>query len=290
MSSVETYYLIDFENVNDDGLSGSNTLGPNDHVHLFYTENAKKINLDTLNTNKPCSFSYHKVPTRKQSLDMHLVSYLGYLIGIHKEQKCKYIIVSKDTDYDNIITFWKGLEKASITRQPQIAKPKPNTKTATTSKPTTTKSNTNTSNEKCDLNNAIQQAISKAGYDRTTINNVASVVVSHYGDDKATNNIHNDLRAEYENYSDLYKIVKPIVNQFSTPSSHKIVKPININNEVQKKLSTANFANDIVNYVASLVCKHHDEKNAKQLIYRAIISKYGQAQGLNIYNHIKKSL
>ena len=46
--------------------------------------------------------------------------------------------------------------------------------------------------------------------------------------------------------------------------------------------------NDIVNYVASLVCKHHDEKNAKQLIYRAIISKYGQAQGLNIYNHINR--
>ncbi len=290
MSSVETYYLIDFENVNDDGLSGSNTLSPNDHVHLFYTENAKKINLDILNTDTPCSFSYHKVPTRKQSLDMHLVSYLGYLIGIHKEHKCKYVIVSKDTDYDNIITFWKELEKVSITRQPQIAKSKANVKTTTVSKPTTTKSSASTSNVKCDLNNAIQQAISKAGYDRTTINHVASVVVSHYGDEKAANNVHNELRAKYEDYSELYKIVKPIVNQFSVAVSNKSLKPTNINNEVQKKLSNANFANDVVNHVASLVCKHHDERNAKQLIYRAIISKYGQNQGLNIYNHIKKSL
>jgi len=207
MSSAKTYYLIDFENVNDDGLVGSNTLGPNDYVHLFYTDNAKRINLDTLNTDKPCSFSYHKVPTKSQSLDMHLVSYLGYLIGIHKNQSCKYVIVSKDTDYDNIITFWKGLEKASITRQPQI------TKAVTTSKPTAPKSSFNTSNAKCDLNNAIQ-----------------------------------------------------------------------------KKLSTANFSNDIINHVASLACKHHNENNAKQIIYNAIISKYGQAKGLNIYNHIKKCL
>lgn len=212
MNSVETYYLIDFENVNEDGLSGANTLGSNDYVHLFYTENCKKISLDVLNMNKLSSFAYHKVPTKKQSLDMHLVSYLGYLIGIHREKKCKYIIISKDTDYDNIITFWKESENASITRQAQISMPQTKTKT------TTSKSTINTSNVKCDLNHAIQKAISKAGYDQMTINNVASIVVSYYGNAKTLNSIHNELRTKYENYTDLYKIVKPIVNQFSKNS------------------------------------------------------------------------
>ena len=38
MPSVETYYLVDFENVHEDGLSGSEKLGSHDHVHLFFTK------------------------------------------------------------------------------------------------------------------------------------------------------------------------------------------------------------------------------------------------------------
>lgn len=34
MPSLETYYLIDFENVNEDGLSGSENLGIHDHIYL----------------------------------------------------------------------------------------------------------------------------------------------------------------------------------------------------------------------------------------------------------------
>lgn len=41
----------------------------------------------------------HIVPVREQSLDMHLVLNLGYLLAKHGKQ-CAYIIVSKDTDYD----------------------------------------------------------------------------------------------------------------------------------------------------------------------------------------------
>lgn len=35
MPTLETYYLIDFENVHEDGLSGSNKLGTHDHIHIF---------------------------------------------------------------------------------------------------------------------------------------------------------------------------------------------------------------------------------------------------------------
>lgn len=40
MPNIETYYLIDFENVNDAGLACQNQLGKHDHIHIFSTKNA----------------------------------------------------------------------------------------------------------------------------------------------------------------------------------------------------------------------------------------------------------
>lgn len=292
MTSIETYYLIDFENVNVDGLTGYNSLGELDHIHLFYTDNAKRISLDILNET-PCEFQCHKVPVRKQSLDMHLVSYLGYLLGVNQNNRCNYVIISKDTDYDNIIAFWKELNSSSIIRRTKIANLQKQPKSSSTVKSTTTKIQPLQEKRsiKCELNTEIQRAISQAGYDKSAANKVASIVVSNYGKEKFMNNIHNELRSEYTNYSELYKIVKPIISKYSSIQTNKNTSAIsNLNKEIQKILSNANLDNNIVNYVASLVCKHHNEKNAKQTIYRSIISKYGQKQGLNIYNHIKKRI
>ena len=57
-----------------------------------------------------------------------------------------------------------------------------------------------------------------------------------------------------------------------------------------KALSAAKFDNEIAAFAASQVTKLFSEKNGKQLIYRSIISKYGQEQGLKIYREIKKLL
>ena len=43
---MESFYLIDFENVHNEGLENIDTLTKTDHVHIFYTENASKISLD----------------------------------------------------------------------------------------------------------------------------------------------------------------------------------------------------------------------------------------------------
>ena len=117
MPSMETYYLIDYENVHEDGLSGSDKLNGHDHVHLFYTKNAAKISIEKLTSLNSADLSSHEAPTGSQSLDMHLVSYLGYLIGTNINKECKYFIISKDTDYDNIIAFWKTQTNSSILKQ-----------------------------------------------------------------------------------------------------------------------------------------------------------------------------
>ncbi len=63
-----------------------------------------------------------------------------------------------------------------------------------------------------------------------------------------------------------------------------------INTKVMQLLSKAGYVNDIVAYVASATVKNYGSKDAKQQTYRAIISKYGQKEGLAIYNQIKKHI
>ena len=301
MTFVETYYLIDYENVNEDGLTGSEKLGSHDHVLLFSTKNAPKISIGKLTDFNSVDLSSHEIPAGKQSVDMHLVSYLGYLIGTNNNNKCEYVIVSKDTDYDNIISFWKSQNIINIKREHAISI----SQNKVQQKATTAKSSSNTSDTivknnksiidpqlKTQLNNKIQQAVRNAGYTQSDTNKVTSIVLKHYGEDRFVNNVHNELRDNYTDYLVLYKIVKPIISQYSisNTTTNKSNITSQLNNEIQKILSQAGFKNDIISYVASLVTKHYNDNNAKQIIYKTIISKYGQGKGLNIYNHIKKSI
>ena len=124
MNIIKVYYLIDFENVGCEGLNGCEKLGESDYIHLFYTNNNKKIDLDIISNHGAAKLITHKVPTGKQSADMHLGSYLGYLVGAkHMDQKesCKFVIVSKDTGYDPIIQFWKTEKKAKVVRIDKIS-------------------------------------------------------------------------------------------------------------------------------------------------------------------------
>ena len=73
-----------------------------------------------------------EVPAGKQSADMHIGSYLSYLAGINRGNDCRYIIISRDTDFDNVIKFWK--KKAGINASRAVcikdAPAKPAAKTA----------------------------------------------------------------------------------------------------------------------------------------------------------------
>lgn len=272
MPSIETYYLIDFENVNEDGLSGCENLGIHDHVYLFSTKNAPKISIEKLTCLNSTDLSSHEVPAGNQSLDMHLVSYLGYLIGKNTNNKCKYVIISKDAGYDNIISFWKTHNSSDITRRNRIS--------ATQGK---------LSSKKIQLNTEIQRALSKAGYPQSVINKTASIVGKLYGTHPFSDNVEKELSNTYGNYADVYEVVRPIIAKYSTSRTKTANTTTQLNSQIQKILSGAGFANDIINPIASLVSKHHKEQNGKQTIYRAIIAKYGQKRGLNIYNHIKNS-
>ena len=125
MSDIETYYLIDFENVNHAGLSCSGKLTGHDHIHIFSTKNTPNANFKDLSAFNDADLNLYSIPAGNQSLDMHLIAYLGYLIGLNGTKKCKYIIVSKDKDYDNVISFFHEKTNAQIVRQSALeTKPK----------------------------------------------------------------------------------------------------------------------------------------------------------------------
>ena len=115
------YYFVDYENVHEAGLEGMNKLPRDSEVHLFYSQNANKLNLDLLRFVK-AKLEVHRVKPGKQSLDMQMVSYLGYCIG---EAGCegKFVLVSKDTDYANTVLFWQE-EGVEVSVQPAIREEK----------------------------------------------------------------------------------------------------------------------------------------------------------------------
>ena len=125
------------------------------------------------------------------------------------------------------------------------------------------------------------------------MNEVAKVVTSLYGNEKFMNDVHNALREMYpEDYLDVYGDIKSILSKYATNQDKKADcdNKTLLHNEIQQILSKANAGKDVIAYVPGLVIKHCDEKNALQTIYRAIIQKFGQKKGLDIYNRIKKHI
>lgn len=286
------YYLIDFENVNTaKALKGFANLDANDKVVIFYTEGAK-IDLNLIDG---INFLLKKVEPGDQSLDKYLVSYLGYLIA--KDESAEFFVVSNDKGFDRIIKFWASENNAKVSRVAKLETPKQTqlktTTTKTKEKSTQASKKTTESSAKTQLNTDIQRAVAAEGYDKKVCNKVASIAVSFYGNEKMALEIHNALVAEYTDGTEIYAVVKSVISKYAKTSTTKTksAKQESVDvKEIRKILTTAGKTSDVANYVGQLVQNNVGQKNGKQTIYRAIISKYGQSAGLDIYNRIKKKI
>ena len=63
-----------------------------------------------------------------------------------------------------------------------------------------------------------------------------------------------------------------------------------LNSRVQQVLSKAKLDNQIINQTASLIAKSCGDPKIKQTVYRALIKRHGQKQGLEVYNLVKPLL
>ena len=102
----KTYYLVDLENVGLDGIHLEERLPPDDIIHIFSTVNGPKIDITTLAKLDRSSLAFHEVPPGKQSLDMRLVSFLGFLIK--GDPLSHFVIISRDKDYDDVLSYWRA--------------------------------------------------------------------------------------------------------------------------------------------------------------------------------------
>lgn len=225
---MESYYLIDFENVHNEGITNIENMTKSDHVHIFSTQNAINIRPDIFWLNG--DITSHLVPVRKQSLDMHLVSFLGYLLGIHGKG-CSYLIISKDKDYDNIIKFWKDQGYPNIFRQKSFSgkiiqtAQTANKAIVTTKGKQAQKINSVISpclsyplsrSDRQQLNLYVQHALTDDyNYTIEVANRVCKYVIAHCNDEHMLNGVHNDIRVDFPScYEKLYSDVKKILSEF----------------------------------------------------------------------------
>ena len=113
----------------------------------------------------------------------------------------------------------------------------------------------------------------------------------------ALSSIHFNLKNVTEDFHAIYELIKPLVKKhLKTVAPKKDGAEQNssgepsVKEQVQKLLLEKNYSEDVFNSVTSIVCKNHKEKNAKMLVYRYLVAKFGQVSGLELYRHIKPLL
>lgn len=92
-------------------------MAASEHIIIFFTQNARKIDMAEIANHGSAELKMIEIPAGKQSADIHIGSYLGYLAG---KSKCNIVIISNDTDFDNVIKFWKKELSISVARKKKL--------------------------------------------------------------------------------------------------------------------------------------------------------------------------
>jgi len=102
------YFLIDFENVKNSGMRGTEYLLPTDCVFVFYSAAAPTMEHRHLMNiqNSRCGFETYKLLTkRKNGLDFYIATKVGELFGAGC---CKNaVLISHDNGFQAIRDFWQ---------------------------------------------------------------------------------------------------------------------------------------------------------------------------------------
>lgn len=98
------YFLIDYENVNHNGLDGITKLTEDDCVKIYYSKNAETLTFGLhrrINESK-AKFVYHRIQMPiKNAVDCQILLDVRELIKTNRD--AEFFIVSNDTDYDQAI-------------------------------------------------------------------------------------------------------------------------------------------------------------------------------------------
>lgn len=260
-----TCYLIDFENVHEDGFAGIGKVNPQDVVYCFFTRNAPKISLSVLAESKGIQFRFIEAAAGKQSLDMALGSYLGYLIA-RGDKDCRYVIISNDAGFTKVADFWNkrmAPNTVRVCRSIEAA-------LGVEKKPAEKQRN--------DRRQSGRRADSREQPVRPAPVREQIVPQEQPAEPEADAEApKGEMQPESaaENAVD----TESAAAEQPAPTSAAPAEPVKLENDPAA-----------LEFVQNQKAKFAGEKNIRQLVYRAIVRKYGQKRGTAFYNSIKKSI
>ena len=348
-------YLIDFENVHEEGFSALGRLGDKDAVYCFFTRNVAKISMSALAGMRSGQLHFIEAESGKQSLDLVLVSYLGYLIGT-RPQELYYDIVSNDNGFAKVAEFWNkrgnGLrvrirkttdlkpKAEAVKAQPQPAanqqrlthSPKAATEQAAPIAEPATDAPAPGLDEELSANIVLtpvavvpaepKQETARPAQSRTrsrqrsqrqrgarqeqqTTASVPAAPDTNAGtalesaEDKVPVQV---VSVPVESPIELKPVATRSAEKASEPKSsvkQPEVNPGELKQKTETKpldaataaaLEAAGITASAVEFIQTQAEKYRADKNMKQLVYRAVVKKYGQKTGTQIYNNAKKLL
>ena len=348
-------YLIDFENVHEEGFSALGRLGDKDAVYCFFTRNVAKISMSALAGMRSGQLHFIEAESGKQSLDLVLVSYLGYLIGT-RPQELYYDIVSNDNGFAKVAEFWNkrgnGLRvrirkttdlkpKAEpVKAQPQPAanqqrrthSPKAAAEQAAPIAEPAADSPVPGPDEEPAANIVLtpvaavpaepKQEAARPAQSRTRSRQRSQRQRSARQEQQTTASVPvaPDTSAVTASVSTADTVPVQVVSvpvespsetkPATTRSEEKPAEPKSSVNQPEVKsgepkqktetkpldaataaaLETVGITASAVEFIQTQVEKYRADKNMKQLVYRAVVKKYGQKTGTQIYNNAKKLL
>ena len=352
-------YLIDFENVHEEGFSALGRLGDKDAVYCFFTRNVAKISMSALAGMRSGQLHFIEAESGKQSLDLALVSFLGYLIGT-RPQELYYDIVSNDNGFAKVAEFWNkrgsGLrvrirkttdlkpKAESVKPQPAVnpqrralpqkttaEQPVPATETAEPAPAPTAAEETAAKTEQAPVAAADAEPKQESG--RSAQNRTRGRQRSQRQRGARQEQQANAAAPAPEAGTAPAAEAAPVVEALPlqvTPvpaekaSEEKSAEPAPAEKQAKKSaeaksapkqteaktsesakpkaetkpldaatlaaLETAGINAAATEFIQAQAEKYRSDKNMKQLVYRAVVKKYGQKIGTQIYNSAKKLL
>ena len=309
-------YLIDFENVHEEGFASLGRLGDRDAVYCFFTKNVAKISMAALAGMRSGQLHFIEAESGKQSLDLALVSYLGYLIGTVPNEQC-YEIVSNDNGFSKAADFWnkhrpgirvrvrKTVDQAKLAAAAELkparkgrasksakavtaaaaapsaeTKPAAETRTnpapeakpapAPAAKPTTAPAQKNAASAAAD-NTPAKEAAPAAAAKPAPETKPAARPAPAKKEASAPKTVPAPETAEAN--------AAPAVKE--APAARPAPEAV-------AALAAAGIEASVAEFLLTEAEKHREDKNIKQLVYRAVVKKYGQKKGTEIYNTAKK--
>ena len=306
-ASVKTCYLVDLENVGPQGLAKIGKINPqSERVFIFSTEYAPSVptaiieQLFEILKRAPNSIEFFQVPARSQSVDMHLVSFLGRLIGV-RGATCQYVVISNDTDFDNIVNFWKTRENIDVKRQGRLTPSKKTPETTVPKRvesPPTSPAPTSVLPSNVNLNNLIQKAVANAGFPNQTVGKVASIVCKNRDENDFLEKALEAVQNEYPNSPKLINALRDALQKAltATPESVKYSfkaprsprKTRLLEEVVAQILTEEKFTPESIEEVSKFASECYGKDNAKRTLHGLLVAQYGQEEGLRRYNLLKE--